>query len=271
MKHSLDARRLLLDYLLGKLSSEERQATEERMLADQGFSDELREAEFDLIEDYHTRRLTADDHRRAERAFSQERLRDRPPMARPENGLHSHAEAETGIRSSRPWLRWSFAAAVMAICVVGGLFLALRIYTPQIHHPMTARRATPAGSSSTPSLTEGDTTAVVLLASDATRGEGGPTLELRSITRSILIQWAVPAGTRAQRFILSVSDNGNILTSVQQDGVLQEVDSRKVASFRLAPSAFEKMPAGTRVLMVVQSARDSPSSEAEYTVSVSRR
>ncbi|MGA8109091.1 MAG: hypothetical protein WB974_06630, partial [Acidobacteriaceae bacterium] len=228
---------------------------------------------FDLIEDYHAGRMADDERRRTEAAFSPERLGQRPSLERAINEPRLPAGLKTGRRTARPWLRWAIAAAALAICVAGGRFIASRLHT-QSGLSRMARKATPGGNTGQPSTSggaEGDTTAVLVLAADVARGPGGPALDLLPATRAILVQWVVPSPTQAQSFLLSISKSGRILSTTQQDGRLKEIDGREVASFRLAPSTFAGVPAESQVLMLIRSADAPQSSEAEFTVSVSRR
>jgi len=274
MSDSPAARPLLLAYLLEELSPDERQSMDERLLTDQDFSDQLQEAEFDLIEDYHAGRMTDDERRRTEAAFSPERLRQRPSLERAINQPRlPPAGLKTGRETASPRLRWAIAAAALAICVAGGWFIASRLHT-QSGLPRMARKATPGGNTgkhSTSGGAPGDTTAVLVLAADVTRGPGGPVLDLLPSTRAILVQWVVPSPTQAQRFYLSISRDGRILSTTQQDGDLTKIDGREVASFRLAPSMFAGVPAESQVMMLIRNADAPRSSEAEFTVSVLRR
>lgn len=269
MNDAAEARRVLLAYLLGELPEEERRAIDERVLSDQDFSDELREAQFDLIEDYHAGRLSSQERRRADAAFSAERLRQEPSLARA-SALSSALQPRVAGKVPHPWLRWSVAAGMLVLCVVGGWFLVSHFALER--RSLTARDSVSPADAGKPvaAPASGGTTAVVLLAADAMRGAGSPTLELRPSTRSILVQWVVPAGTGAERFSLSVGEGHGILATVRQDGDRQSIDGHEVVSFRLDRSSLAAATPGSQLLMLIRSTDPSRPSEAEFTVSLSR-
>jgi hypothetical protein len=264
MNDSPDMRQLLLAYVLQELSSEDRRIVDERLLAEQDFSDQLQEAEYDLIDDYHAGLLEA--------AFSPHRLAQSlsPTLQR---GVVSPSSSTGQYPSRSRWfLRWSLAAATLTICIACGWFLVLHLHTTQ--RPQTAQEAVPPTHSGQPSRShppEGEATAVLLLASEVTRGPAGPTLELHPFTRVIEVEWLAPDERSPQSFALSVSVEGRILTKVKQDGPLKEVDGKRAAIFHLAPSVFTDNSADSHFLFMIGTDEVSQSVPAEFAVSVLRQ
>ncbi len=272
MNDSLHARELLLAYLLGELSPEEQQATEERMLIEQSFSDRLQEAEYDLIDDYYAGRLTPSEQRRVEAALPQERL-----FGEFSRSLDTKASvAPLYPQRSSSWLRWSVAAASFALLALVGWLVHFDLSRPAAKLPDIAKRATSSDQSNAATASASgnagqDTTAVLLLASDVVRGPNSIPLDLRLATRTVLVQWAVPPRVGARSFRLSVTKDGRVLSSVLQDGELRSIGGRQVAEFRLDPVVLRDGAGESHLLLLIHSGDVPYPVEAEFPVTVSRR
>lgn len=247
MTNSPDSRALLLAYLLNELPAEERHSVEERMLTDQDFSDELQEAEFDLIDDFHAGALSPAERHRVEKALPADRLAlPLGTAARDRSTAHQPARR----------LRIMIAAAAVAVLLV--LIWPFARLLPWSHRsrPATLRTALPSVSGSATAgesnVSEDSATAVLLLTPDVSRGTNGPELRLLPSTHSVLVQWVLPAGTPSGPFTLSVNEGSANAITVRQDGSLRSIDGQRLAIFRLSPSAFPKNPASTHMLLTIR-------------------
>ncbi|HEX4039919.1 MAG TPA: hypothetical protein VHX37_17825 [Acidobacteriaceae bacterium] len=270
MNDSPNARQVLLAYLLGKLAPEERSALEERMLAESDFSDQMQEAEYDLIDDYHAGRLEPAERRRAEAALTPERLsRSAPPFS-------GRRDGEVPRRSeSRAWLRWSAAAVALAVLGFAGWSLVALHRARNLPHVVARTR--PEGSSgggngpTAPGSGNGNSTAVLLLASDVTRGPGGLSLDLHPSTSTVIVQWVVPPQTGARSFQLSVTKEGKVLGVEAQDGGVKTISGHQVAEFRVDPAVFAVSGAAAHCLLLIRSGEAGSPVVAEFSVVVSHR
>lgn len=282
MNESPDARQLILAYRLRELSPDDRREIEERMLVDQAFSDQLQEAEYDLIDDYHALRLSPAERRRVRAAFSREQLSVGPLSA---------LQPRPSRSALRPWLRsqsaWRFrlavAAAILVFFTATGWLAVSRYFrapavlrsaapaTPAPPFAAPGETASPPASAHAASQAQDNTTALLLLVADVTRGAEGALLELHPFTRVVRVQWTVPPGISAQRFSLTVAQSGKILARVQQHEALQTVGNTRVAEFRVDASTFAGVRSDPHFLLLVSMNGSSGSLEAEYPVFVSRR
>jgi anti-sigma-K factor RskA len=250
MTDSPNSRALLLAYLLDELSAEERRSMEERMLTDQDFSDELQEAEFDLIDEFHDGALTPAERRRVETALPADRL------ARPLRAVRHHPT--TSYRSARDaWPRWlaiiGAAAAVLLVLVWPFAQWLTRPHQSQSGALQAA--LSPMQPSPTPAISndsQNSATAVLLLTPDVSRGTNSPELRLLPSTRSVLVQWVLPAGTSSGPFTLSINEGSLNAITVRQDGNLRSIDGQRLAVFHLSPFAFPKHPASTHMLLTIR-------------------
>ncbi len=260
MSESSDPRELLLAYRLGDLSRPERDALDERMIADGELSDRLAEAEYDLLDDYHAGRLTAAERSRVERAFSPREL------AHITLSVASGAAPSPVPRGRRlPWLTLATGTAFLA--VVGGVLFSVHFrnshvptsvahsgtgappaQTPSSPTPETGK---PPSSKNQPAPAESAAVAILVLEPAITRGELGAVLTLRPSTAEVRVQCVLPAGTSGSSFVLSVTKNGNTLASNLQYGPIQLVNGSRVAEFHLSATVFAGHPANSRFLFVV--------------------
>ncbi len=271
MSESPDTRQLLLAYLLGELPPAERSDIEERMLADQDFSDLLQEAEYDLTDDYRAARLSPDERARVEAALGAERLAQSarvsphatPPVASPKRIPPQ----------SSYLLRWSLAAAVL---VAASGWFAFDHYMPAGNGlPHAAGVVAPGAASgqgepqSGPAPGEDKNSSVVLLlASNVTRGSGALPLNLSPSTRTVIVQWVVPTHTSSRSFQLSVTRDGKVVETEQQQD-LQTIDGQLVAEFRVNPALFATGSSGSSLLLLIRGGGPNTPVVAEFPVSVS--
>lgn len=106
-------RELLVRYLLGQLSDEERDEVGTRLFSDDAFAELLEDAETDLIDRYARGELNAVDANAVRsRLLNSERQQDKLALAR--------ASALRGRRAVRSRTRWVLAAAAALVMVVAG-------------------------------------------------------------------------------------------------------------------------------------------------------
>lgn len=271
MSISPNVRELLLAYLLGELSLEGRHALDERMLMEQEFSDQMQDAQYDLIDDYRAGRLTPEERRRVEAALPKKELLQGISTSTEKPISSALPMPRSGV--SRFKFLWAATAvSITVLALAGWLFLSRSVQPIRrtTEHMARGHAAPPANTPAlSPSSGTHDTTAVLLLASDATRGAEGVALNLELSTKDILVQWvASPSATG--RFRLLVSKNGKILSTVYQDGNAKLVAGRKVLEFHVPPSAFRSHASESMFLVVIQTSNAPYSVEAQFPVSVSR-
>jgi hypothetical protein len=264
MNKSRDLRALLLAYLLDELPAEERRSTEERMLIDQNFSDELQEVEFDLIDDFHARSLSSADRRRVEKALLADRLA-LPVGTTPRVRHTAYPPAR------RTWLM--VAAGAVAVLLVLVWSFARRLPLSHRSQPALLRAgvpSTPGSTASNESDGAGDSmTAVLLLTPDVSRGADGAELRLLPSTRSVLVQWVLPAQTSSGPFILTVNQRAANAVTVPQEGSLRTVDGQRLAIFHVSRSAFPKGPASMPLLLTIRKEAPPNGLQGEFQVRLS--
>jgi hypothetical protein len=267
-----DPRRLLLAYLLGEISVDERLAMDERMLADQDFSDQLSDAEFDLLDDYRAGRLSADDARRTRKAFAPERLAQFP-SPNLTVGFTGTSEKATARRGTSPFSGRLLAVTAAAFVVAAlGWFVALHSHSARNHSQQTVQMASTAkGSSNDSGPIEAASTATLLLAPSVTRGPGEASLTMLPETKLVLVEWPVPVGAQARTFSLSLGRGHEVLATVPQNGELRQEGGQEVAEFQLAPSAFGNQSDWRRLFLLIRSNNPAKDIEGEYSVSILNR
>ena len=273
MKDFADLRLLLLAYKLGELSPEDREQLDERIICDQDFSDQIAEAEYDLLDDYCAGRLARAERRRVERAFSHEELRG--------GSVRSVQRLGTTARARGAALRrLSLGIASLALASAGLLLFFIHLHKAP---PAAASRpaqgagpqvssATPvpsAGSGSTPSAQGANHLLAVLLLQPAiARGGTSSVLELAPSTQVVRVQWVVPDGVTARAFTLSVTREGVILKTIAQRRNLQKIGGDLIAEFDLAPGVFAKSREDARFLFIVYTDDAQHTAVGEYPVIV---
>jgi hypothetical protein len=271
MKEFADLRQLLLAYRLGELSVNDREQLDERLIGDQDFSDRIAEAEYDLIDDYRTGRLTPVERRRVEKAFSSMELQ--PASAR---------SSDTSKAPAPLSVRWLPLGAASMTCVLAALLLAIYFYKTQSLSPVAVSHPTQQPQQPAPSVTAvspstsgsaqvkpgaGHSLAVLLL-QPVVRGAVAPVLKLWPATQTVRVQWVVPEGAAAQSFTLSVTRKGTILGTIAQKAPLRRIGNSLVAEFDLPPAVFAKAPQNAQFLFVVSTGDASRTAMGEYPVMV---
>jgi hypothetical protein len=268
-----DFRQLLLAYKLGELSPEDREQLDERIICDQDFSDQIAEAEYDVIDDYHAGRLESAQRRRVEKAFSRAELRSGS-----DRGLElSKAPAPATLR----WLPLGIAS--LACLSIGLLVLFIYLHKAQtpapvaVTHsaekpgsqPSSAAPAAPSSPGSSKATQDSNRLlAVLLLQSTVTRGGTSSVLELAPSTQMVHVQWVVPDGVTTRAFTLSVTRRGVILKTIAERPTLQKIGGKLEAEFDLAPGVFAKSPKDARFLFIVYTDDAPHTAVGEYPVIV---
>jgi len=274
MTHSPNSRALLLAYLLNELSSEERLSVEERMLTDQNFSDELQEAEFDLIDEFHAGTLTPAEGRRVEAALPADRL-EGPLGAK--SRTQTRADGTIAHRSMRAaWpRRFAFAGAAAAALTVLIWPLGRRLARSLPSQPGTLQASlpkTPVPSTRVASSDAQDSaTAVLLLTPDVSRGDHTPELRLLPSTQSVLVQWVLPAGTSSGPFMLTVNEGSTNVLTVHQGGSLRSIEGQRLAVFEVARSAWPNNPVSTHLLLTIRNEAPPNALQGEFQIRLSSK
>lgn len=261
-----NSRALLLSYLLGELALDDREEIERKMLTDQEFSDEIQEAEYDLMEDYHHGRLTKDERSRAEAAFGRRQLVRRVRM----NRMNRPAGAQG---TSAGWgRRLSLVATAMLLVALSGWFAASHLWRKpeQSRSLEQAPSNVPGAGVTSPEVTKhgiASSEKVVLLLSGVSRGVAGDTLRMHDATKDVLVQWVVPRSLRQNRFVLELQRGGETLTTVAQAGPLKSMDGSSIAEFHL-PAARFRRGAPSHVLVLIREASGKGAVVEEFPVRV---
>ena len=279
MKDGVDLRQLLLAYKLGQLSKEEREQFDERIVGDRDYSDRVAEAEYDLLDDFRAGRLTRRQSRRVKKAFSAAELR-RAAV----HGFNPPGPAEPVKRADL--LRWPLAVALLA-CLSTGLLMfygylrnagtpaPVASSSPQASHEPQDGSGSPVSPAGAPAALSaqraGDSLAVLLLQPVVTRSGTAAVLELKPATKMIRVQWVIPDAVGARVFSLSVTREGNVLTTIAQLHPPRRIDGALVAEFDLPSSLFAGATGGSRYLFVVSSGNAQRNAEGEYPVIVQAR
>jgi hypothetical protein len=279
MKEPADLRQLLLAYRLGELSPEERERLDERMIGDQEFSDQIAEAEYDLIDDYRANRLAPAQNRRVEKAFASAELVRRPASI----SRGSKAPAKVQAAPSVNLFPWRLVGAALLACsLVGALLVVIHLQKTRtvapvaVSHPaQNPEPKLPDGTSvpptaSVPAQSEpgADQVAVLVLLPAIGRGTQAPVLELQPSTEAVRVQWIVPDGSTAEAYTLSITREGTTLQTIAQHGPLRKLGDSLVAEFDFAPAEFVMPTADVQLLFSIRTV-DAPHSEVgEYPVMV---
>ncbi len=123
MTRQLKSDRLMRDYLLGLLSENEQEQTEQRLMTESGFADELEITEQELVDEYADGLLTGREKEGFERLFlSHPKRRQDVAFARAlRKYVSSHS---TGRRATTRWQLLALAAA--AAVIIAGSLLSYR-------------------------------------------------------------------------------------------------------------------------------------------------
>jgi anti-sigma factor RsiW len=283
MNESSNLRQLLLAYKLGELPSAERSELEERMVNDETFSDQLEEAEYDLIDDYRAHRLSTLERSRVEKAFSREQLMRALPAATPQLQRRSAAQPiqrQNTSHSTSAWPRlWlPMAATALVLLAATSWFVGSRHLRQHKDNYAAATSGTahfpaaPANNTaSLHTLPNAAATAVLLLGTEVTRGTPAAKLQLPPAVTTLRVQWMVPQQENETAFCLSVAKNGKVLKAVTQHGGLHDVGGSRVAEFLLAAQDIPRQKNDARYLFIVSSAASRHEVIGEYPVAVQEK
>lgn len=237
------------------------------MLSDQEFSDEMKEAEYDLIEDYHHQRLTPQERTRAEAAFGKRSLAQHIPGAGEIPRNKSRAIARRA--------RLSLLAAAMLLIAFSAWLTASRFWkTASPSHTLAQAPANPSASRAspppaTPKGVPRNSTAVLLLVSGVSRGPDATTLYLHRATKNILVQWVVPGHLKQDNFLLVLRQNRTTLAAVPQRKPLKSVDGSSIAEFDL-PAALLWSKHRSQALILIRSTSANKSVLDEFPIQIIR-
>lgn len=280
MTETSDFRELLLNYKLRKLSAEDRERFDEQMIGRQEFSDRLAEAEYDLLDDYRSGRLTPAQALRVKQAFSPDELKHGRGATREDSTTSQPAEQRIGMRLAR------LAVAASILAVATGL-LALYLHeqhsrsahvNPQgppalTHVPAPAPQiaSTPPEGSSRSTEQMSGAFATLLLDPAIARGAVASVLELPRSVKAVRVQWVVPPALSAQTFSLSVTKSGAVLTTVSQHGGLQSAGGIRFAEFDIGADIFAPYPGNARFLFIVYAGGQQHNAVAEISTIVRKQ
>ncbi len=253
-------RELLLDYKLGRMKQKHRDRFDERIFKDPEFSETLEEAEFDLLDDYRSGRLSAAMKKRVERAFSPSEL-----AGLPLNPAQSSRQAVPAPR--RPGILLpTFALACSALIVAGILFVSHRGLRRSLAGNAPASSPTRTLAVHHPAAKPQAAAATLLLTSEVVRDGSALQLRLAPATRTVRIQWVVPAGTTGSAFYLSVvAMPDNPCATAKSSGV-STLDNQQVAEFNLPADIFRR--SGDRYLLSIHSTPAPVPAIREYPLTV---
>lgn len=272
MNSATNPRQLILAYLLGELPVEDRRAVEMRMVSDRAFSHNIRQAEHDMLEDYRTHRVSAEEKRRIEEAFAREHLfLGLPIRLEPPRPAAPRAAALLHTRNWRWWLRLSVATAGL-ILMVAAAWIGVRYLQPRVALPKTVQRALPLATSAVNGTILGgraNETAVLLLAPAVADGVSGATLHLRPTIHSVRVAWVVPANVVARTFELSVLRGQTLLSTIRQHNGLREIGGSREADFRVDTTVFSGYQQHPGFLFEIRAVEHPNMVVAEYPVTVS--
>lgn len=258
MTDTSDFRELLLDYKLKTLSAEERERFDEQMLGHREFSDRLAEAEYDLLDDYRSGRLTPAQALRVKRAFSPQELKGGPVSAK--------QVSTKSVRATRAGMRLALPAVAGSILAVAAGLLTFHFYkhgssslantqrTPALAQnpaPAPQNAAAPPGESSKNPVQTSGAVATLLLDPSIARGAGASVLDLGHAVKAVRVQWIVPPAISGRTFSLSVTHSGSVLATVSQRRGFQRAGRSRFAEFDLDAGIFAQYPENTRFLLIV--------------------
>ncbi len=276
MDTHLNSRQLALRYLLDEMSFDERAGVDDRLIADQEFSDSFQEAQYDLIDAYVANELPIDIRKRVERALlagksgesslrlavaiQQGREKDR----RRGSALGLLPAARKGVPRVRRKFFWFAFPASVAACLLlalgfirwrqsavpqmarqlrGGASIAAG--SPTVVKPSSVRPLAPAENSSRehPSFQQPMGILVVAMPMQTMRGANPVTIQLHPGMDRIEVQWPLHADAPSGSYTLEIASGRSSMAAVPQIGPLTTIGGIRVARFRvsadeLAPGEF---------------------------------
>ena len=237
----------MVRYLRDELSEPERTNFEERLLLDQGFSDEVAACEQELIDDYARGRLP-----RADRATiatwieSSPRRSERAAMAKAFL-LHQQRSRPVAGFLSRNFV-WRLTAAA---CLLIGFGLAIHFLVQRnFAQPREVQRSSvTAPSTPAPTVATVPKADVVLLVAETLRGASTPTLYRIHRDAPVDFQVLLPQGSDAPVYSADLSAVGRSkMPSMAWDGLPRQV-LRDSSYLRITLPAHSLLP-GTYSMMV---------------------
>jgi hypothetical protein len=216
----------LRQFLLRRLPADQSLSLEEAIVLEEGFAERLRDAEFDLLDDYAASRLNAEDATDVERYFlgSEENLNSiRVARALQQQELHREGGAPAPKPASQPARaeqqqpaverRWSRRrvsnmSLLLAACLAAVVLIPVWLMVPNHPDPRsTAREVSPLGAAvrPLPSLPAAALPVMSLLA-DVSRGAKPPSIEIDAGAQAIRLQVEVPDQTSQGLYSVHIKD-----------------------------------------------------------------
>jgi hypothetical protein len=267
MNSPAGSQQLYLRYLLDELSPDERAKVDEALIVDQGFSDSLQEARYDLIDAYVAKELSQEARLRVERAIlstkdGQEALSMALAM---QSGKATPKESDTEVLTAvgvghalaPVWgrkVRISLFVSTLAACflLALGLFhvrqtvMRKTAQTLPLPSSATAKGAVPQnpGAAQLPVPPEGPPAAMhsahrqsgvlaVAMPMGTVRGVVPVPIQLRRGIDRIEVQWPVPSDSTASAYTLEIASGQSSIAVLPQHGSLSPVNDLRVANFLL--------------------------------------
>jgi len=219
----------LREFLLRRLASDEVARIEEAIVLQEGFAERLREAEFDLLDDYALSRLSAEDATAVEQHLlgSQENrhsVRIARALRHPSTPSEPRGSRESGspppptslppaspvtapLRGRLPFRRSvskAFAATLVAACVIGIAVVPRWRFVPQpveSRPPILGSQATQAPGSGAANALR-----VVSLLADVNRGDARRRIRIEVGAAAVRLQAEVPAAMPESAYALDIED-----------------------------------------------------------------
>jgi hypothetical protein len=208
----------LRNLLLHRLSTEQSERWEERLLLEEQVAEQLEAEENDLLDDFARGRLSADDAERVERyLLASADASRRVAFAKALSRLRASEFPQVAQRSSSSWLRISAVALGAAACL---LMVALTVL--HLSHKQSAGRAGASASTAATSAAASPQNssqakqalpfAIVLLA-DKVRGGQPLRFAIPSDIQQVEIQCEIPAGNAYPEYRMILSEaSGSLVT-----------------------------------------------------------
>ena len=198
----------LRQFLLRQLPADMTEGLEEAILLQDGFAERLRDAEFDLLDDYSASRLTATDAAAVERYLlgATENL-DSVRIARALQRLNARTPVGTRRRWSRR--RVSSMALLLAACLAAVVLIPAWLMPPKRPGSDAAVRDVPTAgpaAGSMPGLAPAAELPIITLLADISRGANRPLLKFNTGAGAIRLQVEVPDQTQETLYSIHIED-----------------------------------------------------------------
>jgi anti-sigma factor RsiW len=271
---------LLLRYLLGELSSAERERIDESLITDQDFSDAFAEARNELLDAYASGTLSPEWQQNVRKAF----------LNTPEAAAALEVAAALQKKRTKMARRFPFRAGLatllpaLAACLVLAFWLRSSLSSRSDRHGLSAPGPSPVAavkplepapakadeSAGKPAMSAAlqPITLALVMPAGTLRGSEALALRLSPATERVQVQWPLPAEEADAAYILLLSRGAASAKRFAQHGPLKTIDGVKVASF-LVPAASLADGEWNFVLQAAQTENSVP--VAQSWVAVSRR